>query len=215
MGKATVCPVDYDSIPRVHRLCASSTFWELDPLVEDFSAVQPEVDKEAWLTTQCFHQGFCGFNIVERGTDHRAFATVLFCPALEAPGALRMPTAPVSSDAYLLTSVHIDPVAAHRGWEAVLLDASIMALTERGVPAIEAFGFRAESGDAASGYVQGLVDKAAKIGLAEADTLEGAGFKVIEDHPVIPRLRLKLPPEHGLLTAREIEQLLSEVPARV
>ena len=48
----------------------------------------------------------------------------------------------------------------------------------------------------------------------EVSILESAGFKIVADHPAIPRLRLTLPPEFDLLTAHEIADLLAEVPAQ-
>jgi len=43
------------------------------------------------------------------------------------------------------------------------------------------------------------------------EVLESAGFEVVADHPEIPRLRLELPPAHGLLTEREVADLLAAV----
>ncbi|MHA2790211.1 hypothetical protein ACXZ66_13895 [Corynebacterium sp. S7] len=208
-----VVPVNYDSIPQIHQKCAQSTFWEIDPLSEKLASLNPTVDKEAWIAGQSFDHGTCGFNIVLRDSEKRAFATVLFCPSSEAPGAIRMPSGSLSRDAYAITSLHIDSVAAGRGWESVLLDASIMALNDRGVPALEAFGYDPEAPKAESDFNQALVDHASEIGLMDKTMLESAGFRVVHDHPVIPRLRLDLPPEQDLLSAAQIEDLLQSVPA--
>lgn len=213
-----VLPVNYDSIPRIHPQCATSTFWELDPLSEQLASLTPSVDKEAWIAGQSFDHGTCGFNIAQRDSEERAFATILFCPSSEAPGAIRMPSGALSPDAFALTSLHIDPVAQSMGWESVLLDVSIMTLSERGIPAIEAFGFDPEfqpqaGENMSSDFNRLLIDHAPEIGLMDRTVLEGAGFRVVHEHPAIPRLRLDLPPQHGLLSAAEIESLLQSVPA--
>lgn len=211
--QAAVLPVTYDSLPRIHRLTASCTFWELDPLAQDLASIAPEVDKEAWLTAQCFNQGICGFNIADRNAETRAFATVLFCPAGEAPGAIRMPTSPVSTDAHVVTSLHIDAAAAGRGWESVLLDAAIMSASDKGVPALEAFGVDEAYEGEIDPLFQSFVDRQEEVGLMRKADLESAGFTVVEDHPVLPRLRLDLPPEQSLLSAEEVDYLLDHVAA--
>ncbi|WP_257183211.1 hypothetical protein [Corynebacterium cystitidis] len=218
-------PLTYNAIVRVHPQCARATFWELDPLSDDSFNVSPDIDKEAWLTAQTFEYGSCGFNIVNLASDtSKAYATALFCPRDEAPGSLRMPTAPASQDAWLLTSLHIDSEFAGRGWEAVLLDACIMALTDRGIRAVEAFGLHDDTSTSADisptisptshladELTASLVEQAEEIGLMGRSVLEGAGFRIVEDDPVIPRLRLDLPPQHNVLSAHEIEQLLQAV----
>lgn len=210
--QAGVLPLTYDAMGRVHPACARATFWELDPLSDDAPNISPEIDKEAWLTAQVFAHGSCGFNIVDRASDtSSAYATVLFCPRDEAPGSLRMPTAPASSEAWLISSLHIDPEFAGRGWEAVLLDSCIMALSDRAVPAVEAFGRHDEPQGPADDLAVALLQRADEIGLMNRSTLESAGFSIVEDDPVLPRLRLELPPQRGLLSAQEIEQLLQSV----
>ncbi|WP_394281761.1 hypothetical protein [Corynebacterium sp.] len=210
--QAGVLPLTYDAMSRVHPACARVTFWELDPLSDDAPNISPEIDKEAWLTAQIFAHGSCGFNIVDRSlSTSSAYATVLFCPRDEAPGSLRMPTAPASSDAWLINSLHIDPEFAGRGWEAVLLDSCIMTITDRAVPAVEAFGRHDEPTGPADDLAASLLERAEEIGLMNRSTLEGAGFSIVQDHPVLPRFRLELPPQRGLLSAHEIEQLLQSV----
>lgn len=48
------------------------------------------------------------------------------------------------------------------------------------------------------------------IGLIPVSVLEAAGFEVIKDHPVTPRLRLELPPAHDLLSAAAVEDLVAK-----
>lgn len=209
---ARVVPLRAGTLEPLHPAAAASVFWELDPLTTQVT--HPEIDKEAWLVAMSYWQDTVGFSIVDVSTEE-ALATILYCPAADAPGALRMPTAPVSKDAWLVTSLHVDDSVRRRGWESVLLDSVIGAATSAGIPALEVFGVRlGPEHSAPSPACADLVAKAEVIGLTELAILESAGFQVEADHPVLPRLRLTLPPEFDLLTAREIAELLAELPAR-
>jgi len=210
--RVRVVPLTAANLGRIHRLTAESVFWEVDPLGERYFDTVSELDKSVWLERRAREQAVAGFSIAEGHSSVGAFATVLFCPAAEAPGAVRMPTAPASRDAWLITSMHLDSTAQHRGWEAVLLDSVIMAATGAGANALEVFGLRPE-GDARTGLSASVLRNAARIGLVDAAILESAGFQVREDHPVVPRLRLPLPPDRDLLSAREVEDLLAWAPA--
>lgn len=214
---ARVIPLDAANLNRIHRTTARSVFWELDPLGDAFAGTDSEVDKATWLLALAYEQPAVGFSIIDPSTTAGAHATLLMCPPAAAPGAVRMPTAPFSPDAFCLTSLHIDAAAARTGWEAVLIDAAVASLTQLSLPAVEAFGYRAEEvSELAEGKVTGLtrdiVDKRSSIGVMPVDVLESAGFTVVADHPAIPRLRLELPPAHDLLTEREIAELLAGVP---
>lgn len=196
-----------DNLERVHRFSAESTFWEVDPLGEAYCSPTSEVDKSVWLAARAAAQGTVGLSIAEPGSTAGALATVLFCPAAEAPGAVRMPTAPASLDAWLLTSLHIDNAVRHRGWELILVEAAVAAASSAGAAAVEAFGVR-EGGEAGASAAA-LRRNAARIGLVAAETLEEAGLRVLKEHGAIPLLRLELPPERELLSARAAEALLA------
>ena len=200
LRRARLIPLDAANLMRIHPVTARSVFWELDPLGDAFSGTDPDVDKAAWLLTLSYEQPAVGFSIVDPAAATGARATLLMCPPSAAPGAVRMPTAPFSADAFCLTSLHIDSAVAGIGWEAVLIDAAVAALTSQSLPAVEAFGFRTE------------IPRSADIGLMSAEVLESAGFTVVADHPDTPRLRLELPPAHDLLTEREIADVLAAVP---
>lgn len=199
LRRARLIPLDASNLARIHRTTARSVYWELDPLVDAFGGTDSDVDKAAWLFALAYEQPNVGFSIVDPATTTGARATLLMCPPSAAPGAARMPTAPFSADAYCLTSLHIDSAVAGIGWEAVLIDAAVAALSSRSLPAVEAFGFRTEP------------DGNSAIGLMPVEVLESAGFEVVADHCEIPRLRLELPPAHDLLTDREVADLLAAV----
>lgn len=211
---ARVNPLSPETISRIHPQAARSIFWELDPdsAAEVLASGDPGFEKEAWLTTTLLEYGSCGFSF-ERSSHERAVATVLFCSRDDAPGAVQLPTAPVSEDAQVLTSLFIDPGFAGIGLESVLLDAAIMSLVERNAPAVEAFGWRtdffarADVDELLEGPIGAVLRSASEIGLLSVSVLESAGFQVIADHPVLPRLRLELPPQHSLLSAAALELL--------
>lgn len=212
---ARVIPLDAANLNRIHRTTARSVFWELDPLGDAFAGTDSEVDKAAWLLALAYEQPAVGFSIIDPSTTAGAHATLLMCPPAAAPGAVRMPTAPFSPDAFCLTSLHIDAATARTGWEAVLIDAAVASLTQLSLPAVEAFGYRVEAvpeSEQVSKLTRDIVDKRSSIGLMPVEVLESAGFTVVADHPAIPRLRLELPPAHDLLTEREIAELLAGVP---
>ncbi|SMG18032.1 hypothetical protein SAMN06295981_0929 [Corynebacterium pollutisoli] len=212
---ATLIPLSPETMGRIHPQAGRSIFWELD--AEAASLVQdsgdPAFEKEAWLTTTLLDYGCCGLSL-ERSTAARAVATVLWCSRDAAPGCAQLPTAPVSEDAEVLTSLFIDPGFAGVGLEAVLLDAAIMQLVDADVPAVEAFGWRqdffsrADVDELLEGPVGSILRSASEIGLMSVAVLESAGFQVVADHPVLPRLRLELPPQHGLLSVAAVEELL-------
>jgi GNAT superfamily N-acetyltransferase len=211
---ARVNPLSPDALSSIHPQAGRSIFWELAP---DAAAVvqasgDPGFEKEAWLTTTLLEYGTCGFSL-ERSTRERAVATILFCARENAPGAEQLPTSPVSDDAEVLTSLFIDPGFAGIGLESVLLDAAIMFLVEREARAVEAFGWRtdffarADVDELLEGPVGNILRSASEIGLMSVPILESAGFKVIAEHPVLPRLRLELPPQQSLLSVAGLELL--------
>lgn len=191
----------------IHPQARVATFWEF--AAEDIP--DPAFEKEAWFSATLLGFGDCGFTVGEE-------ATVLFCGRDDAPGVAKMATGPLSPDAAIITSLFINPARAGRGLEAVLLDSAIMDLMERGADAVEAFGYYTgmHALDAATAdpvsydmcrHFMGV--RPELIGLMTVDVLQAAGFEVVADHPVTPRLRLELPPAHDLLTAAAAEQLVT------
>ena len=169
---------------RIHRQAARSTFWELEAAVSD-----PVFEKEAWLATTLLSFGQCGFTV---GED----ATILFCSREDAAGTAKLPTAPISEDAEVITSLFVKAHLAGRGIEAVLVDAAIMHLTNRGSTAVEAFGYYGDP-TAAADF---LGHKPAYIGLMSYETLRSAGFEVAADQPSTP------PPALGASTGARCAQ---------
>ncbi|NOL62063.1 hypothetical protein HO100_04620 [Corynebacterium ulcerans] len=197
-------------------------FWELEEsaALRASAAGTPTLEKEAWLAAVLSAYGSCGFNItsIHNAALHgsRACATLLYCPAAEAPGCAQLPTAPVTSDAYVLTSLHRDPAVMGSGIETMLLDAAIVHLAGQGIKALEAFAwdesFCDDPFNPQPENIQRILASVEDIGLMTVALLESAGFEIIRHHPVLPLLRLQLPPAHSLLTAEAAEPLFAKVP---
>ncbi|BDV27021.1 hypothetical protein VH13_00085 [Corynebacterium ulcerans] len=211
-----------EGIPRIHLGASRSVFWELEEsaALRASAAGTPTLEKEAWLAAVLSAYGSCGFNITSTHNaalrSSRACATLLYCPATEAPGCAQLPTAPVTSDAYVLTSLHRDPAVMGSGIETMLLDAAIVYLAGQGIKALEAFAwdesFCDDPFNPQPENIQRILASAGDIGLMTVTLLESAGFEIIRHHPVLPLLRLQLPPAHSLLTAEVAEPLLAHVP---
>ncbi|WP_193350805.1 hypothetical protein [Corynebacterium pseudotuberculosis] len=213
--------LDLEGIPRIHSRASKSVFWELEEsaALRASAAGTPTLEKEAWLAAMLSAYGTCGFNITSADNfasgNPRAYATLLYCPASEAPGCARLPTAPLTSDAYVLTSLHCDPNMVGSGLETMLLDAAIVHLARQGIKALEENArdesFCDDPFHPQPENIQRIVNSAEEIGLMTVELLESAGFEIIRHHPVLPLLRLHLPPEHALLTVEAIEPLLANV----
>lgn len=218
-------PITAENLNQVHPQAARSLFWEMEGQVAKDVATSgaPTLEKEAWLARTLLDDGPCGFNLMLDeargrgqlpGVGSRAVATILYCHPYFAPGAGALPTAPVSADAYLATSLFIDAGFAGVGLETVLLDACLTDLTARRVPAVEAFAVQDEVAEAEPEVTE-IAEHAREIGMFAYEVLRGAGFTVTAQHPRVPRLRLELPPAGGLLTDAAVDDLLACALARV
>lgn len=174
--------------------CRSCLFWELDPVlrarVVDEEAAAAE--KEAWLSEVLREWGSCGRVVL---VDDRPVGYAIYAPAAYVPGAGGFPTAPVSTDAVLLTTVYVDPLHAGGGLGRMLVQGMAGDLIRRGgIRAVEAFG-----------------TTMAPLGscLVPVGFLGGVGFKTHRPHPLTPRMRMEL---RSALTWRdEVEAALERL----
>ncbi len=134
-------PISPHHLGECHPAMLRSVFWQIGPRGADGGVPEDDapLEKEAWLNRVMLEWGACGFNLMGDGMPP-AIATVVYGPPRFAPTVSRMPTGPVSPDAVLLMSLHIDAFAAGQGWEQVLVGQVAADLAARGVRAIEAFG---------------------------------------------------------------------------
>jgi GNAT superfamily N-acetyltransferase len=168
-----------DHLPDLPDPCRTCLFWELDPVrrarVED-----PDAEKEAWLSEVLREWGSCGRVAL---VDGAPVGYLIYAPQAYVPGAASLPTAPVSPDAVVLTTVYVEPAHRGGGLGRMLIQGMARDLIERGgIRAVEAFGdARAGDGRQPSGRC-----------LIPADFLSSVGFKTQRAHGSTPRMRMEL-----------------------
>ncbi|MGV0635604.1 acetyltransferase [Mycolicibacillus trivialis] len=217
----------FELLPKSARRCV---FWEVDPatLGEDAHLSDPEFEKEAWLSMVMLEWGSCGQLAttppIRGGSgETRCLGYVFYAPPRAVPRARRFPTAPVSADAVLLTSLGIEPGYEADGLAQQLIARVVDDLVRRGVRALEAFGRTAavpeppDDRDAETATVlEAVGDCPPGHCVVDAELLENAGFVVVAPHRYFPRLRLEL--DKGLGWKAEVEaaleRLLESAPLR-
>jgi GNAT superfamily N-acetyltransferase len=192
-----VAPLTLDRFEEVGAPCRSCLFWELDP-VRRAQVCDGEEDgeKDAWMSGVLRDWGSCGRAIL---VDDRPVGFAIYAPAAFVPGAGSFPTAPVSPDAVLLTTVWVHPDHRGGGLGRMLMQGMARDLIERGgIRAVEAFGDR--------GALSGLHGQRCA---APEQFLARVGFKTYRAHPTAPRLRMDL--EGALRWREEVESALARL----
>lgn len=199
------------------------------PGVDDHLS-DPEFEKEAWLSMVMLEWGSCGQVAVQcsdrhtddgpaplRG-DEACLGYAFYAPPGAVPRAQRFPTAPVSADAVLLTSLGIESGEDAEVLSRMLIAAVVEDLVRRGARALEAFAHTAavkelfEPGavtPALRPVVEVLGDCSVDQCVLDADLLLDAGFVVVAQHRYFPRLRLEL--EQGLGWKADVEAALERL----
>jgi hypothetical protein len=212
----------FDQLPKHARRCV---FWEVDPatLGEDDQLADPEFEKEAWLSMVMLEWGTCGQVATTTPTESgqsepTCLGYAFYAPPRTVPRAHRFPTAPVSADAVLLTSMRVEPGPAADELPYSLVARVVDELVRRGVRALEAFGRTedvAELGDPQTAdpdlrpVLEALGDCSVEHCVIEADFLRDVGFVVVAPHRYFPRLRLEL--DKGLGWKAEVEAALERL----
>lgn len=163
-----------DHLEELTAPCRSCLFWELDP-VRRGRVADARAEKDAWVSQALREWGSCGRVVL---LDDVPVGYATYAPEAFLPGAAAFPTAPVSADAVLLTTVYVD--SAHRGGglARMLVQGMARDLVQRGgIHAIEAFGDPAGSG------------RSCRL---PVEFLGSVGFKTHRPHPTAPRLRMDL-----------------------
>ncbi len=173
-----VARLTVDHLAQLEGPCRSCLFWQLDPVsrarIGDDDAV---TEKEAWVSQVLRDWGSCGRVAL---VDDRPVGYVIYAPTAFVPGAAAFPTAPVSSDAVLLTNVWVHPDHAGGGLGRMLVQGMARDLIKRGgIRAIEAFGDNRGPGRRDTCVVP-------------TDFLGSVGFKTQRAHRVNPRMRMDL-----------------------
>lgn len=212
----------FEHLPKHARRCV---FWEVDPatLGNQDHLADPEFEKEAWLSMVMLEWGTCG-QVATAVPDERSHSEppclgyVLYAPPRAVPRAHRFPTAPVSADAVLLTSMGIEPGQAADDLPHSLLARVIDELVRRGVRALEAFGRTPAASELhdprtvdadVRPVLEALGDCTVEHCVIDAEFLKDVGFVVVAPHTYFPRLRLEL--DKGLGWKAEVEAALERL----
>jgi GNAT superfamily N-acetyltransferase len=167
-----------DHLAELDAPCRSCVFWELDP-VRRGRVAEPAAEKEAWMSEVLRDWGSCGRVLM---MDDRAVGYAIYAPPAYFPGAGAFPTAPISSDAVLLSAVYVAPEALGGGLGRMLVQGMARDLIERGgIAAVEAFG-----------DTRGPGRPGARSCVSPVDFLTSVGFKTQRAHARHPRMRMDL-----------------------
>ncbi|HEU4360418.1 MAG TPA: acetyltransferase [Mycobacterium sp.] len=214
----------FEQLPKYARRCV---YWEVDPATvgNGHDLADPEFEKEAWLSMVMLEWGSCGQVATDASPGREAgsgdgpcLGYVLYAPPRAVPRAGKFPTAPVSADAVLLTSMGVEPGPLAEGLPRDLIARVVAELVRRGVRALEAFGRTAAVGDVLDGrsadpdiapVLDVLGDCSVEHCIIDADFLTDAGFTVVAPHRYFPRLRLEL--DKGLGWKAEVEAALERL----
>lgn len=173
--------------------CASCLFWEADPVRRDRVPDHERAEiKEAWVTQVLREWGSCGRVAL---VDDVPVGHAIYAPAAMVPGAGVFPTAPVSPDAVLLTTVYVAPGLRGGGLGRMLVQGMAKDLIRRRteIRAVEAFG-----------------DTRSREGcVIPSDFLGSVGFKTQRAHPTTPRMRMEL--RSAVSWREEVEQALERL----
>lgn len=157
--------------------CKYCIYWEHPELC---NAPAAEVKKEmlalkrAWLRRVRGEWGSCGKLLF---VGDKAVGYVQYAPALFLPGAAGYPAGPVSEGAVLLTCLFLpDPRHRRQGLGGLLLRSVLQELRGRGIKAVETFARRGGQGNPSG----------------PAEFYFKHGFRVLQDAPEFPLLRLDL-----------------------
>ena len=155
--------------------CGECVFWELDPVRRDAVRGHEAEEKAAWVSMVLREWGSCGRVALVDGV---VVGHLIWAPPVLVPAADGFATAPISSDAVILNTVHVDPLHRRGGLGRMLVQGMAKDLILRGgVKAVEAFG-----------------DTRGRAGhcVVPADFLLAVGFSTHRAHSVNPRMRMDL-----------------------
>lgn len=184
-----------DHLAAIDSPVTDCLFWQLDPVSRE--RVAPEeatAEKEAWVSHVLREWGSCGRVVL---VDERAVGFAIYAPSVYFPGAGAFPTAPVSPDAVLLSTVWVDPQHTGGGLGRMLVQGMARDLVKRGgIASVEAFGDTRGPGRA-----HGCV--------VPSDFLGSVGFKTHRPHATTPRMRMEL--RTALTWRTEVEAALERL----
>ncbi|WP_078289731.1 acetyltransferase [Mycobacterium sp. D16R24] len=227
---ARIVPLRLDGFEQLPKHARRCVFWEVDPATVGDSQhlSDPEFEKEAWLSMVMLEWGSCG-QVAVTGPPSRQSTVgyALYAPPGVVPRAQLFPTAPVSADAVLLTSLGVEPGHESDGLPHSIIANVVAELVRRGVRALEAFGRTNEALELCEGpgsdplrprgsTTARFADAADVLGectieqcMIDVDFLKDVGFTVVAPHQHFPRLRLEL--DRGLGWKADVEAALERL----
>jgi GNAT superfamily N-acetyltransferase len=178
--------------------CTTCLFWQLDPVSRERVAPgEAGAEKEAWVSHVLREWGSCGRVAL---VDESAVGYAVYAPPAYLPGAAAFPTAPVSPDAVLLSTVWVHPEHRGGGLGRMLVQGMARDLVKRGgIAAVEAFGDKRGPGLGAG----------RRTCVVPADFLGSVGFKTHRPHVTTPRMRMDL--RTALTWRTEVEAALERL----
>jgi GNAT superfamily N-acetyltransferase len=186
-------PLTVDRLAELPSSCRSCLFWELDPVRRQrVPGADRAEEKQGWVSEVLREWGSCGRVAL---VDDHVVGYVVYAPALYVPGAESFPTAPVSADAVVMTTLYVDPAHRRGGIARLLIQGMARDLIRRG-------GIRA---------VETFADTRGRTGhcVVPAEFSLRVGFKTQRAHALHPRMRMDL---RSVLTWRdEVEQALERL----
>ena len=182
MGRKTE-RLTLDHLPQLPGGCERCVFWELDPVRRARVRGREAQEKAAWVSEVLREWGSCGRVVTVDGV---VVGHALWAPPVMVPGADGFATAPVSSDAVVLTELHVAPSHRGGGLGRLLVQGMAKDLVRRSsgspVRAVEAFGRSAPP----------RADDGPGRCLVPTDFLLAVGFSTHRAHPLHPRMRMDL-----------------------
>jgi len=186
-------PLTVDRLADLPSSCAQCLFWELDPVRRSrVCNAEAASEKQTWVSTVLREWGSCGRVAVVDGVT---VGYLIYAPATFVPGIDSFPTAPVSPDAVVMTTVYVDPAYTGGGIGRLLIQGMARDLIRRG-------GIRA---------VETFADTRGRRGhcMVPAEFCSRVGFKTQRAHSTSPRMRMDL--RSALTWKDEVEQALERL----
>jgi GNAT superfamily N-acetyltransferase len=186
-------PLTVDRLADLPSRCRDCLFWELDPVRRHRVPREDAAEeKEGWVSEVLRDWGSCGRVAL---VDDQVVGYVIYAPAAYVPGIDSFPTAPVSADAVVMTTVYVDPAHARGGIGRLLIQGMARDLIKRGdIRAVEAFA-----------DTRGIRGRC----VVSAEFCLRVGFKTQRAHSTTPRLRMDL--RTALTWRDEVEQALERL----
>ncbi|MCW2829137.1 MAG: GCN5-related N-acetyltransferase [Marmoricola sp.] len=164
-----------DHLDQLPGGCGQCVFWELDPVRRAAVRGHEAEEKAAWVSTVLREWGSCGQVAV---VDGEVVGHMIWAPPVHVPSSHGFATAPISSDAVIMTTAYVAPPHRGGGLGRMMMQGMAKELVQRGgVKAVEAFGdTRGRSGHC----------------VVPADFLLAVGFSTLRAHVLHPRMRMDL-----------------------